>query len=148
MYTEDSLPNSIKGATQLMLSQRDKGIAKYGQPIEKANLTAEELLQHAREEMADGSVYLTQLHAQFKHDLQREYGRAIHDMRELLEAAGLMTEDVSNALASGQFSMLRTTMRCYLAPEYAEALNRGDNLLTISMHRIAQYTVPADIILP
>jgi len=56
-------PASIAGATKMMFDQRDKGVAKYGVSLEDANLDAQALLQHAREEAADLGVYLAQLAA-------------------------------------------------------------------------------------
>lgn len=52
---------AIADATRVMVSQRNKGINKYGVTIEDAGLNAVQLLQHAREEAADLSVYLAQL---------------------------------------------------------------------------------------
>lgn len=52
---------SIDAAISMMHDQREKGIAKYGKPIEKAGCTLLELVEHARQELADGSVYLGQL---------------------------------------------------------------------------------------
>lgn len=57
----DCLPESVGLGTAVMLSQRDKGMEKYGQSIEGAKLSAGELAQHAMEEMADGLVYTVML---------------------------------------------------------------------------------------
>lgn len=51
---------AIGAAYEVMLQQREKGIAKYGVSIEDANLSVEELIRHAQEEAADASVYLAQ----------------------------------------------------------------------------------------
>lgn len=57
----DLLPESLALGLGAMLSQREKGVEKYGQPIEEANLTAGELVEHAQQEMADGLVYTSML---------------------------------------------------------------------------------------
>lgn len=57
----DCLPESVGLGAAAMLSQREKGVEKYGQSIEDAKLSAGELAQHAMEEMADGLVYTVML---------------------------------------------------------------------------------------
>lgn len=57
----DILSPTIANALAVMLAQREKGIAKYGKSLEDANLSPAELLNHAREEAADLSVYLSAL---------------------------------------------------------------------------------------
>lgn len=51
---------AIGDATVVMVQQRAKGVAKYGVTIEDSGLSAEELVRHAQEEVADASVYLAQ----------------------------------------------------------------------------------------
>lgn len=58
---QNVLPESIAIGTAAMLSQREKGVEKYGQPIEEAKLSARELVEHAQQEMADGLVYTSML---------------------------------------------------------------------------------------
>jgi len=57
----DALPSSIADATKVMLEQREKGVAKYGVPLEGAGLGINTLVRHAQEEAADLSVYLSTL---------------------------------------------------------------------------------------
>lgn len=52
---------SIAAAIRVMEDQREKGIAKYGVPVEKANLPASSWLRHLQEEIADAAVYATKL---------------------------------------------------------------------------------------
>ncbi len=39
-------------------AQQDKGLSKYGVYVDDADLTAEEWIEHAQEELADMMVYL------------------------------------------------------------------------------------------
>lgn len=73
----DLLPESIALGTAAMLSQREKGVEKYGQPIEDAKLTAGELVVHAQQEMADGLVYTSML------------GKRVAELEEDLRVASL-----------------------------------------------------------
>ena len=67
----DLLPKSVAMGTAMMLSQREKGMEKYGQPIEDANLSALELVEHAAQEAADGLVYISELPAKVQALLDR-----------------------------------------------------------------------------
>lgn len=67
----DMLPKSVAMGTAMMLSQREKGMEKYGQPIEDANLSALELVEHAAQEAADGLVYISELPAKVQALLDR-----------------------------------------------------------------------------
>jgi hypothetical protein len=69
----DLLPKSVAMGTAMMLSQREKGMEKYGQPIEDANLSALELVEHAAQEAADGLVYISELPAKVKALHERIY---------------------------------------------------------------------------
>ena len=69
----DLLPKSVAMGTAMMLSQREKGIEKYGQPIEDANLSTLELIEHAAQEAADGLVYISELPAKVQVLLDRIY---------------------------------------------------------------------------
>ena len=51
------LPESVALGTGAMLSQREKGMTKYGTSLEEAALSAGELAEHALQEAADGLVY-------------------------------------------------------------------------------------------
>ena len=42
-------------------AQQDKGLSKYGVYVDEADLTAEEWIEHAQEELADMMVYLEYL---------------------------------------------------------------------------------------
>ena len=44
----------------VILSQRKKGVDKYGQTIEECNYTPEQLIAGAAEELADGLVYISE----------------------------------------------------------------------------------------
>lgn len=57
----DILPPTLMSAVAMMDAQRTKGLEKYGVSLEDSGLTPKQLLQHAREEAADLSVYLAQL---------------------------------------------------------------------------------------
>lgn len=61
MQLEVSVNTNIGQAGELGMTiieaQREKGIAKYGQPIEDSGITALALLHGAAEELADGLVY-------------------------------------------------------------------------------------------
>ena len=78
----DLLPKSVAMGTAMMLSQREKGMEKYGQPIEDANLSALELVEHAAQEAADGLVYISELPAKVQALLDRI--TELHD--KLIEA--------------------------------------------------------------
>ena len=78
----DLLPKSVAMGTAMMLSQREKGMEKYGQPIEDANLSALELVEHAAQEAADGLVYISELPAKVQALLDRI--AELHD--KLIEA--------------------------------------------------------------
>ena len=81
----DLLPESIALGTAAMLSQREKGVEKYGQPIEDAKLTAGELVVHAQQEMADGLVYTSML------------GKRVAELEEDLRTASLRLYAVMEA---------------------------------------------------
>lgn len=66
---KDVLPESVALGVGAMLSQRDKGVDKYGQSIEEADLSAGELAEHALQEAADGLVYGVML-AKKVHELE------------------------------------------------------------------------------
>lgn len=59
-----TLPPSISRAVNLMVAQRDKGIKKYGKPVEDAHeISIGGWLRHLQEEIADAAVYAAQLDA-------------------------------------------------------------------------------------
>lgn len=51
---------AIEDAQKVMVAQREKGMKKYGVPIEDSNLSALELIRGAQEEVADAAVYLVE----------------------------------------------------------------------------------------
>lgn len=81
----DLLPESLALGLAAMLSQREKGVEKYGQPIEDAKLTAGELVVHAQQEMADGLVYTSML------------GKRVAELEEDLRTASLRLYAVMEA---------------------------------------------------
>ena len=87
----DLLPKSVAMGTAMMLSQREKGMEKYGQPIEDANLSALELVEHAAQEAADGLVYISELPAKVQALLDRIYkleGKLVEANNDLMRAQG------------------------------------------------------------
>ena len=85
----DLLPKSVAMGTAMMLSQREKGMEKYGQPIEDANLSALELVEHAAQEAADGLVYISELPAKVQALLDR-----------IAELEGALIESNNTSLAA------------------------------------------------
>lgn len=57
---EDITSPTIAEAVRVMLSQREKGLEKYGVSLEDSKLDPIALIEHAQEEAADLSVYLAQ----------------------------------------------------------------------------------------
>lgn len=83
----DLLPESLALGLAVMQSQREKGVEKYGQPIEDAKLTAGELVVHAQQEMADGLVYTSML------------GKRVVELEEELAAVNRTLQTVRNEYA-------------------------------------------------
>lgn len=57
-----------EAAAQFIRSRADVGLTKYGTTLQGAGLSAAELLQHLREELADALVYLTGLQDMMRRD--------------------------------------------------------------------------------
>ena len=53
---------------ELLANQSSKGFEKYGKFVEANNLTAEQWIDHAREEIIDTLVYLTCLKERLKNE--------------------------------------------------------------------------------
>lgn len=51
---------AIEYAQKVMIAQREKGMKKYGVPIEDSNLSPFDLIGGAQEEVADAAVYLAE----------------------------------------------------------------------------------------
>ena len=63
---ESELPKSYETIMNVFKNQLSKGIEKYGQDVDKSNLTAEEWVDHSLEEIADLMVYLVKLKEKLK----------------------------------------------------------------------------------
>lgn len=63
---EQELPESYETILNVFKNQLSKGIEKYGQDVDKSNLTAEEWVDHSLEEIADLMVYLVKLKEKLK----------------------------------------------------------------------------------
>lgn len=140
---ENVAGQEIAGMLQLAMAQRTKGLAKYGVSIEESNCTVEELVQHAREEMVDGAVYLGRLLHMHEAALRDARKEAVCNM--LRELTGMIESVKDNALdfqllAVKQFiDSYATATRCpvvmtmFVQPSEFEAFNQnGHNLLTLS----------------
>ena len=53
--------NITERVKQIIDGQREKGIAKYGQGVEDAELSPVEWIRHAQEEVADLMIYLEKI---------------------------------------------------------------------------------------
>jgi hypothetical protein len=141
-------PKTIQSSVEMMLEQRLKGLHKYPTALEDAQLSASELLRHAREEMADGSVYLAQLQEQFGHELIRNYERGMHDLLMVLKDHGHIVdlegaECVLTTVLSGQYL---PPFRCYAAPAELARFSNGNNLLTVCRERNPVFSTPIQVI--
>ena len=109
----DLLPKSVAMGTAMMLSQREKGIEKYGQPIEDAKLSALELVEHAAQEAADGLVYISELPAKVQALMDRIAeleGALIASNNDLMRAQGhliLIRDTYKRGCITGNMTELR-----------------------------------------
>ena len=111
----DLLPKSVAVGTAMMLSQREKGMEKYGQPIEDANLSALELVEHAAQEAADGLVYISELPAKVQALLDR-----------IAELEGKLIEANNTSLAALEHLIaIRQTYKSCVATGMLEPLRDG-----------------------
>ena len=70
----------------MIAQRRQKGIAEYGQDIDAANLTAEEVEQHLIEELLDAAVYAEKLASILEQEGQRELANKIKDLESVIIA--------------------------------------------------------------
>ena len=70
---------AIEDAQKVMVAQREKGMKKYGVPIEDSNLSAFDLIKGAQEEVADAAVYLVE----GLRRAQRDSQQMIEDLADL-----------------------------------------------------------------
>ncbi len=68
--TDETIPatpdSNVNAVMREMAERSAKGLAKYGTTTERADLTATDWLQHAKEEMLDGAVYLHKAKAEIE----------------------------------------------------------------------------------
>lgn len=145
-YTAPSLDHgfAIESATAMMVKQREKGICKYGVSIEAANLSVPALIQHAREEAVDLSVYLAQLEETNK-NMASDVRAALVD--ELLAHPMLkLTKEQRVVLAGLTCSANAVTL--YVQPsELAEWQATDRNLLTVSRNNTFPFTLPLTMVM-
>lgn len=60
------LPKTYEDIFEVFKNQYKKGIEKYGQDVDKSDLSAEEWIDHSIEEIADMMVYLVKLKEKLK----------------------------------------------------------------------------------
>lgn len=92
----------------LLRERAEKGLAKYGQTLDRTDLTLEQWLQHQVEELLDGAGYalraleevrsLRDLLAQALSDLSSD-GREINRLRDLLAQANDERRELLHQLA-------------------------------------------------
>lgn len=63
---EPELPESYETIFNVFKNQLSKGVEKYGQDVDKSNLSTEEWVDHSLEEIADLMVYLVKLKEKLK----------------------------------------------------------------------------------
>lgn len=145
-----NLPPSVQSSIEMMMDQRRKGIATYGQGIEDAALSSSQLLRHAREEAADASVYLAQLQEQFSREMMQNYERGMRDLFGVLESLGALGEDLPYArsiMETACSGMYHAPVHCYAAPDALNAWAKdGVNLLTVCRTRNAAFTTSVQVI--
>lgn len=143
---------AIYSMLMLAIAQRVKGESKYKVLIENANLTSRDLIQHAREEMVDGAVYLTELQDVVDKEIHRCRAEAAYGLIRELECVMESVKDREPqfqlyALQNWMMSFevitadARRSFRMYVQPSVFEEWDRrGDNLLTLSRSRSFPFT--------
>lgn len=63
---EDEIPESYDTIFNIFKRQLSKGVEKYGQDVDKSDLSAVEWVDHSLEEIADLMVYLVKLKEKLK----------------------------------------------------------------------------------
>lgn len=137
----ENLGQAINRGVHVMIDQRNKGIAKYGQPIEDAPLTVEELIRHAQEEMADGLVYTSQLHDAFNARIAEERTCIIADVLNILSTGANMDIKCAQIAALAVVPPLWHTL--YVQPSQFDNFRCDDlNLLTFNRNKVFPFTQP------
>lgn len=134
-----NLGQAINRGVHVMVDQRNKGIAKYGQPIEDAPVTVEQLIRHAQEEMADGLVYTSQLHDAFEARLIEDRTNLIADVLTILSTGANM--DIKEAQISSLVLIPPVWSVLYAQPSQFDVFRCDrNNLLQLSRSKVFPFT--------
>ena len=127
--------DAINRFTALMVRQREKGLAKYGVPVEDAPLDASAWLQHMVEEMADCAVYAMQLQKAITAEREQAVADFAAQIREVLSDP-TMGRVIKLEFLSEMVTNWEGVTRCqvmYAQQSELEKFNStGANLLTLS----------------
>lgn len=135
------LGDAITRGLHVMRDQREKGIAKYGQCIEDAPVTVEELIRHSQEEMADGLVYTSQLHEAFQRRLVEERTNLVADVLNILSTGANM--DIKCAQITALVVLPPVWHTLYVQPSQFDNFRCADlNLLTLNRSKAFPFTQP------
>lgn len=134
----------IAESTLKMVQQRDKGIAKYGGPLEDMQLTTAELIEHAQQEMADGNVYLAALRDAHIRESKMAHAAGV---TEVLTVVTATLESIQDKSADIQLAYLKDVLAhykpftnshvLYVQPsQFVDWQATESNLLTLSRRRV------------
>lgn len=137
----NNLGQAINRGVHVMVDQRNKGIAKYGQPIEDAPVSVEQLIRHAQEEMADGLVYTSQLHDAFEARIIEERANLVTDVLQILSTGANM--DIKCAQINALAVLPPVWHTLYAQPSQFDQFRIDkNNLLQLSRSKVFPFTQP------
>lgn len=126
---------AIHAGISMMLAQRAKGLEKYGVAIEDAGLSADELCEHAQQEMADGLVYVSELRQQIKRDIGKAVGEHSANVLAIVDDESKSQEmrlAIIREMLLTHSNGARTTV---MYAQQSQLEQRDTNLLTLSRAR-------------
>lgn len=126
---------AIATGLHAMILQRAKGLEKYGVAIEDAGLSADELCEHAQQEMADGLVYVSELRQQIKRDIGKAVGEHSANVLAIVDDESKSQEmrlAIIREMLLTHSNGARTTV---MYAQQSQLEQRDTNLLTLSRAR-------------
>lgn len=140
---------AIARVVAILIGQREKGIVRYGVPVEDAPLSSAEWIKHAQEEAADFLVYSVRIEETIEHERKQAVAELAAAIANIADATHL-NEDIRVAMIREECDKHFYGVRChtmYAQQSQLEEFNRtGANLLSISRTSVFPFTTALKVI--
>lgn len=133
----------------LLIGQREKGLAKYGVPVEDAPLSSAEWIKHAQEEAADFLVYSVRIAETIEEEKRQAVAEFIGRVNIILDDPNMRSFDLKIAaleeLVDGYTPVTGLQMYAQQS-QLQEFVSTEANLLTLSRSRAFPFNTPIKVI--